>query len=416
MSDVPIVIAFIYLFVTLNFFGWGMLADQRFIFFSLVISFLYLFSALFGAVGRMKTIIWFRIILLCLFIGVAVFGVTSNLMSLRHVTSVEGFINDSGLQTEIAGRFLLLGKNPYKETYEQTDLVKARYIDEAGSTVNPALYHNAYPPFLLILSAAGFRVFSQVFHWFDIRVVSLIFYAGLLLLGFIKFGISERLLLFLALVGINPLFISLMMQGSNDVIVLTLILWALFFLEHKRFIVAGVLLGLSIATKQVAWVAMPFFVFYAWKTASRNKFPHFFLSMIGVAIVIFLPFLMWDSYALWENLVLYVSGSLPNSYPIHNFGLGMFLVKMWKLPSIYSYYPFWIWQAIIGGIVFLIWIKMQKNQCTAANVLSGFTVLLAATWIFNRFMNFSYLAALSGLIAVASLWPASQSSKHSSKT
>ena len=403
MYDVPIVVAFIYLFVTLNFFGWGMLHDQRFIFFSLVISILYILPGIFRRFKE-QSIIRFRVAVLAAFIAVAVFGITYNLMSLRQATSVEGFINDSGLQTEIAGRFLLLGKNPYTESYEQTDLVRAKYIDEAGNTVNPALYHNAYPPFLLLLSAAGYRVFSQLTHWFDIRVLFILFYAGLLLLGYIKFGISQRLLLFLVLVGINPLFISMMMQGSNDIVVLTLLLWSLLFLERKQFVLAGLMLGLSVATKQVAWIALPFYLLYAWQRAGKQQFFRFLISAVGVAMVIFTPFILWNSAALWENLILYVNGSLPNSYPIHNFGLGMFLVRIGVIPTIYSYYPFWIWQAAIGGLVLALWYRERRKQMDGGDVLVGLSVLLAVTWIFNRFMNFSYLAALSGLVAVATIW------------
>ena len=403
MYDVPIVVAFIYLFVTLNFFGWGMLHDQRFIFFSLVISILYILPGIFRRFKE-QSIIRFRVAVLAAFIAVAVFGITYNLMSLRQATSVEGFINDSGLQTEIAGRFLLLGKNPYTESYEQTDLVRAKYIDEAGNTVNPALYHNAYPPFLLLLSAGGYRVFSQLTHWFDIRVLFILFYAGLLLLGYIKFGISQRLLLFLVLVGINPLFISMMMQGSNDIVVLTLLLWSLLFLERKQFVLAGLMLGLSVATKQVAWIALPFYLLYAWQRAGKQQFFRFLISAVGVAMVIFTPFILWNSAALWENLILYVNGSLPNSYPIHNFGLGMFLVRIGVIPTIYSYYPFWIWQAGIGGLVLALWYSERKNRIDSGDVLLGLSVLLAVTWIFNRFMNFSYLAALSGLVAVATIW------------
>lgn len=401
--DVPIVVAFIYLFVTLNFFGWGMFHDQRFIFFSLAISFLYLASSVISHAKRMF-ILW-RVVLLYAFIGFAVFGITINLMQLRNTTSVEGFINDSGLQTEIAGRFLLLGKNPYRETYEQTDLAKAKYIDEAGSTVNPALFHNAYPPFFLILSAVGFRIFSQAFHWFDIRIISLFFYGALLILGIVKFRLNERLILFLALIGINPMFLSLMIQGSNDVVVVTMLLWSLFLLEKKRWIIAGILLGIAIGTKQLAWIAAPFYCWYVWRIHPKK-----FLSFVGMTmipvLVIFVPFIVWDAAALWEDLVLYINGSIPTSYPIHNFGLGMFLVKQWMIPSIYAYYPFWIWQVVIGGIVLFFWLRhiRRKKTFVAGDVLTGLVLLLSVSWIFNRFMNFSYLAAIAGLAGAAAIW------------
>jgi hypothetical protein len=155
------------------------------------------------------------------FIAVGVFIATSYSIYLRQKTAVTGFISDSALQTEIAGRFLLLGKNPYSESYVNTDLKKWSYSDEAGNTDNPALYHNVIPPFLISLSAVGFRTFSRFFGWFDIRVVFLAAYAALIALGFFKFRLSEHLVLFLVLVCLNPMFLIAFIAGSNDVVIIT---------------------------------------------------------------------------------------------------------------------------------------------------------------------------------------------------
>lgn len=385
----------IYTFITLNFFGWEFLHDKRYI--ALVLGLVVLY-----VISRSSPII--RLLLLLTFIGVTVYWGSIQLMLVRHKTSVAGFINDSGVQVEVGGRLLLLGKNPYSEIYEHTDLALVSFLDDAGGTKNPALYHNAYPPFILMLSAFGFRLASQIFGFFDIRMVFLIFYTALLLFGFVKFGLSERLLLYLILVAINPLFLNSMMQGSNDVIILSLFLWGLWSIEQKRYRWAGILLGLAVAAKQTVWIVLPFLLLYALVNKRKGLVDKFLLPMGLVAGLVYAPFIAWDAKALFENLILYMSGSLPSSYPINNFGFGTALVAMGIVKTIYDYYPFWMWQGA-GGLMYLVlfW-KVYRRGIDAHHILIGYGTLLTIIWFFNRFMNFSYLAFILVILAIAYLW------------
>ena len=393
--DTPLFALTIYTFITLNFFGWEFLHDKRYIAFVLGLVVLYV-------IARSSLII--RLLLLLTFIGVTVYWGSIQFMLVRHKTSVAGFINDSGVQVEVAGRYLLLGKNPYTESYEYSDLAQVPFLDDAGGTKNPALFHNAYPPLMLVLSAVGFRIASQFLGFFDIRMVFLVFYTVLLLFGFVKFGLSERLLLFGILVAANPLFLNSMMQGSNDVIILAMLLWGLLFLERKHVFWSGICMGLAIAAKQTAWLIVPFLLFYAWQNRKKGLVKNFLLPMGAVSGFVYVPFIVWDGKALFGNLILYMSGSLPTSYPINNFGFGTALVAMGIVKTIYDYYPFWIWQGGFGFLYLVLFWRAHFRRIRVVHILTGYTTLLCIIWFFNRFMNFSYLAFILVMLAIAYLW------------
>lgn len=158
--DIPLFAFSIYTFVTLNFFGWEFLHDKRYIAFLLGLVAIYVSSSTLKGFFSSRSALMTRWLLLIIFIGVTVYWGSVQFMLIRRSTSVAGFINDSGVQVEVAGRYLLLGKNPYNESYEHSDLSHVPFLDDAGGTKNPALFHNAYPPLTLILSALGFRLSS----------------------------------------------------------------------------------------------------------------------------------------------------------------------------------------------------------------------------------------------------------------
>src|SRR3989344_5729708 len=90
-------------------------------------------------------------------------------------------VHDIILQQEAAMRYLLEGKNPYKETDVGTAVEEFNY-DEPGNTgaVNPALYHFVMPPWYLLFPFALYFTSIPLFGFFDGRMALLIAMAGLL--------------------------------------------------------------------------------------------------------------------------------------------------------------------------------------------------------------------------------------------
>ncbi|MCL4416916.1 MAG: glycosyltransferase 87 family protein [Actinobacteria bacterium] len=349
-----------------------------------------------------------KILLLFIFLGISVFVTTFSFIELRQRTSASGFINDSALQTEIAGRYLLLGKNPYVENYVNTDLAKWPYKDETGNTLNPALYANVTPPFMIALSALGFRIFSRLTGSFDIRFLLLVSYFALILLGIVKFGFRQNLLLFLVLVCLQPIFLMSAMQGSNDIVIVTLLLWGLYFLERKNLLLSGILLGLSVAAKQTAWFIIPFYLIYLLQHYKRKQFITFLLPYIVIISLFYLPFMLWNFPALINNLIFYTSYHPYQNLPIHpieGYGFSFLLYSLGIVRSIYSQYPFWIYQIFIGVSFLLFFLKLQlKKRMNIAYVLYGSTTLITIVWFFNRYFLVSHIGYILVMLGTSYVW------------
>jgi hypothetical protein len=406
--DALVYFIFIFFNVVYNLFGWGIVGDRRVNVILVLLGIVYLLIELFSGNKKNGVGFWIKFTLALFSILIIGVGQTISLMKLRQVHSIVGFINDSALQTEIAGRFILLGKNPYKEPYADTDLAKWVYADEQGNKINPALFSNVIPPFMLLLSAFGFRIFSQLFGWFDMRVFILGFYILLIFLGYFKFKKTSNLLLFLMLTCLNPLFVNNMAYGTNDVVVLFFLLASILFLEKKEYFLSGLFSGLGFATKQTFWFMLPFIFVYIFYS-DKKGFKKFFLSFLIVASAFYLPFLFWDFSALIRSLVFYVGGSQSYQAPIHpieGLSFGRFLVGVGKLPSIYSSYPFWMYQLVLGTIFLIVIFFLFKKQIKNLNfIFFAYTCFLSVIWFFNRYFLESHLAFISVLVGVSYVWP-----------
>lgn len=406
--DIPLVVASLYIFIVSNVYGWGLLHDKKYIAFVVAVGILYLLSHIFTLFKKESLTLIVKLFLLFLFIGITVFVGTYSFMQLRQKNSIVGFVNDSALQTEIAGRYLLLGKNPYVENYVNTDLAKWTYIDDAGHERNPALYSNVTPPFMIALSAVGFRIFSRLPGWFDLRFFILSAYFSLILLGIVRFGFKQNLVLFLIFVCLQPLFLNSMMQGSNDIVVVVFLLWGLYFLGRKQLLLSGILLGLSVTTKQTAWFMVPFYLVFLLQHFSKRKTFSFLMPYVGTLALFYLPFVFWNFPALVSNLVLYSSSQplgISLIHPIEGYGFGSLLYSLGIIRSIYAQYPFWIYQLVLGTLFLLFFLWMQiKKRMNLTYVLYCSTALTAVIWFFNRYFLVSHIGYIILMLAASYVW------------
>lgn len=408
--DIPIFMSFVYFFLSMNLYGWGILSNRAFISFSVALSIFYLFSYVFSLVGKPKWEFKYKLFLLSLFIFLSVFVTSIHFMLERNKTVPYLFVNDSALQVEIAGRYLLLGLNPYVENYVNTELAKWKYVYHIGwetLTVNPALYQNVIPPFLIVLSALQFRVFSQLFQWYDIRVIYLLAYLLVLTLGIIKFKRRGNILLFLLLVGLNPLFINSMIQGTNDVVVLSFLLWSSLFIEKRKYILSGILVGLALATKQTAWFAFPFLLFYVWQKEKKESFFCFFIPSVIVSLLFYVPFAIWNFSAIFGSLVLFAGHGSVGQGPIHpveGYGFSMMLHSFGILKSLQDIYPFWILQGFFGLLTLFLLLYLQRKSMSMSSMFYSYAVFTSVMWFFNRYFLISHLGYLLVLVGVSYTW------------
>ncbi|OGG29745.1 hypothetical protein A2973_04300 [Candidatus Gottesmanbacteria bacterium RIFCSPLOWO2_01_FULL_49_10] len=401
--DGIIVLSSVTSYLVYNRWGWGILHDIQYIASALSLAAVYAVASF----HNQEKWLYVRLFLLLAIISMMVVYPTLSIMALRRKSPAYSFVSDSALQIEIAGRYILLGLNPYDSTYVNTDLAQWNYRDDAGNTINPALYTTVYPPLLLLSSAAQYAILSRFLGWSDIRILYLIAFVSVVALAIYRFRVTSRLFLFLALGIANPLFVSNFTQGANDIVPLALLLWAVFSIDRQRYLVAGTLLGLAFASKQTAWLSLPFILYYVWRMHHKKPFFLTSISFLVSSSIVYIPFLVWNAPSLIRSLFLYVAASPASHVPIHpieGIGLSMLLYKLHVIPTLYSSFPFWILQSIALVAVGIAFLHANKTHVTSRSVLWYIALCSTVVWFFSRYFLEPHAAYLVALFGCAFTW------------
>jgi len=307
------------------------------------------------------------------------------------------------LQQESAIRFLLDGKNPYAISYFGTPLEQWHYSDKE---VNPALYHFVMQPFYLLFALPFYFLSNTTIGYFDGRIPLLFLFLTLLILAGILAKDREKKLLFIILLAFNPAMLSYTLEGRSDIFMFSFLFVGLFLLHKKQYLWAGVPIAFSFAVKQSVWPILPFYIaFLYFKTKSITKTFKNILPFIIVFLTIVLPFFLWDKKAFLDSTVFYLSGNVPHSYPISGYGFGTMLHQMGHIKDVNAYYPFIIWQAIIGIPLLIVTLKYLKSRPGIGRMMLAYGIFLFVFWYFSRYFNNSHLGYLSMVLISAYFLP-----------
>jgi hypothetical protein len=348
-----------------------------------------------------------KLTILLIAVSVAVLLPAISMIVLRRSSSPENYIQDGALQTELAVGYLLEAKNPYAEDYRNTALAAWDWDAAAeGVAENPALEHNAYLPFTFVFSLPFYVISTMLVGWYDQRFV----YLPLFLLTFLPLGQHAvqrgRKLSLLILFGLNLFVAPYTAWGGNDCLVLFWLVMSTYLLLENRTTLSALTLGLACASKQTAWVFVPFFLTYLWvKATSTNK-----LGGIRATCVLFivpalliLPFLLWNPSAFLDDAFFYMSGHSASSYPIRGIGIGSVLLATGIIPDETAFYPFALLQAAFCLPLLALLLRLQISTNTVAQCWLGFGVLLLVVSVFSRFFNQTMLGVVISAVGVGLL-------------
>ena len=375
---------------------------------------------------RIKEKIYYFLKLLVLwFLVVGVIG--SSFVSaiiVRHQTHPIYMIHDIVLQQESAIRFLLDGKNPYAVTYFGTPLEQWHYSEK---DINPALYHFVMQPFYLLFSLPFYFLSNITIGYFDGRMPLLFLFLTLLILASILVKDREKKLLFIILLAFNPAMLVYTLEGRSDIFMFTFLFMGLFLLHRKHYLLAGIPIALAFAVKQSAWLILPFYIvflyFIAQVSTSKESFGHLrgaaighlrgvakktlrmlvpFIITFGIVV---LPFFLWGQKAFLDSTIFYLSGNTEHSYPISGYGFGNLLHQVGMIRDLKEYYPFYIWQMIIGIPLLIVLLRYLKSHPTIGRMILVYGIFLFVFWYFSRYLNNSHLGYLSVVFITAYFWP-----------
>jgi len=366
----------------------------------------WLFGIIFVLLGAFSVIKNRRLgdILLWITIAIVIGSAYFSAIVVRHQTAPVYQIHDMPLQLESAIQFLLRGKNPYAVTYFGTPLEQWHYSE---NEINPALFHFVMMPWYLLFSLPFYFISVSLFGFFDGRIPLVVLFVFLLVLVWRLLANHRQQRLFIILLAFNPATLGYFLEGRSDIFMYTFLFWGFYLLQKKRLALAGIPMALAFATKQSAWPIFPFYLVFLWLISGKSL-PVMFKNLLLFVVVFGLvvgPFFIWDPRSFLGSTIFYLSGNIPNSYPISGYGWGMVLHQLRVIASLQQNYPFWIWQMIFClPLLFFLLHWLRKNP-TVKNLIFSYSLFTLVFWYFSRYFNNSHLGYLSMVFLTSYFWP-----------
>jgi hypothetical protein len=297
-------------------------------------------------------------------------------------------IGDGAYQMQLSRDVLLRGVDPYGFNYDGTGMERA----PCGQPFpNPALHHLDYWPGTVVLPLPLQAASHVAFGWWDERVWLLLAAVAVwVLLGRIAPGPAGRMAA--VAVFLIPGHSLLAVLGDNDLPMMALLLGATLAIGRRRWLVAGLLLGLAIATKQTALVAVPVVAAYAIAQGIDRRA---FVKAAGVAMavvaVLFTPFLVWNAQAFVGDTIVYNFGGGTQTYPIQGIGLSALLLQAGIIRGARDAFPFLLIQLPLVVAAWLLgWRWLQRHR-RAGDAVLFMGIALFAFLFANRFAQPTYL-------------------------
>jgi hypothetical protein len=325
---------------------------------------------------------------------VAVFVVVPTLASivLRETGKPFTYIHDGALMIEWAARKLLLGQNPYVADYLDTPLYYWPMVN------NPALYHLTYFPFLFLVTTPFVWLFDKVGLFWDQRYLYLPAYiATLAVVPLLARRVENRLAL-VALVALNPQLFPFVVEGRNDFFVLLFLFAGIALLQREHRTLGPLAIAVAAAVKLHAVFIMPFVAVWllatrrprtvreAWDALWRPLWP-----ATAFLAVTFLPFLINDFAAFYDDVVRYNAGGAAWTYPISGMGFSALLLALGVIEFPQADFPFAAIEIAVATPIALWWMWKLWRQPTLATLLTGYALSLLAFLFFGRYFQGNYL-------------------------
>jgi hypothetical protein len=304
------------------------------------------------------------------------------------VPSGMALIGDGAYQMQLSRDVLLRGVDPYGFNYDGTGMERAPW---GQPFPNPALHHLDYWPGTVVLPLPLQAAYHAVFGWWDERVWLLLAAVAIwVLLGRLALGPAGRMagIVFFLIPGHSLLAVL----GDNDLPMVALLLGATLAIGRRRWLIAGALLGLAIATKQTALVAVPVLAVYA---VAQGVDRRGFLKAAGLAgavvAVLFAPFVIWNAHAFVTDTILFNFGGGSETYPIQGVGLSALLLQTGIVHGSRDAFPFVLIQLPLVVAAWLVGWRWLRHHRLLGDAVLFIGIAFFAFLFANRFAQPTYI-------------------------
>jgi hypothetical protein len=330
---------------------------------------------------------------------VAAFVIVPTLASiiLRETGKPYTYIHDGALMVEEASRKFLNGMNPYVADYLDTPMFFWPMIN------NPALYHLTYFPFMFLVTGPFVWLFDHSGLLWDQRYLYLPAYIGTLtLVPFIVQGAARRLAM-TAAIALNPQLFPFVVEGRNDFFVLLFLFGGLALLMRERRTASSLAFAAAGAAKLHALIFLPFVVVYL----VASKRPHTLREALAALVptwpgallllATFVPFLVNDFGAFYDDIVRYNAGGAAWTYPISGMGFSALLLALGVIPYRQADFPFAAIEIAVAAPIAAWWLIRLWRRPTIATLLAGYALTLLAFLFFGRYFQGNYLGFIAAV-------------------
>jgi hypothetical protein len=320
---------------------------------------------------------------------------------LRQSTEPWFFTNDSTYQIELGGDLIRDGETPYGHDFRTSGMERVYTLDGSATARarerQVALEHFAYFPGTP-LTAVPWGLLPE--PWSDYRFFVLLctLAAGAAALLF-RGPLAWRLALG-ALIAASPLAIRSGWFGQADAPAILFTILAFAAAMRRSWIWCGLAIAAAVLLKQFALFAIPFLGLLALQRGGRAGA---WRTAIAFAIPVtagFIPFLIADAHALWEDTITY-GGSI---YPIIGYGLAPLLVKAGLLTNT-DPWPFYLVALLTWLPATLLLLRAQSLSRTAWMAGAGFAASIFVLFFASRVFQETYVIwPLAGIALAGLLW------------
>jgi hypothetical protein len=298
---------------------------------------------------------------------------------------------------EEASRKFLAGMNPYVADYLDTPMFFWPMIN------NPALYHLTYFPFMFLVTGPFVWLFDHSGLLWDQRYLYLPAYIGTLtLVPFIVQGAARRLAM-TAAIALNPQLFPFVVEGRNDFFVLLFLFGGLALLMRERRTASSLAFAAAGAAKLHALIFLPFVVVYL----VASKRPHTLREALAALVptwpgallllATFVPFLVNDFGAFYDDIVRYNAGGAAWTYPISGMGFSALLLALGVIPYRQADFPFAAIEIAVAAPIAAWWLIRLWRRPTIATLLAGYALTLLAFLFFGRYFQGNYLGFIAAV-------------------
>jgi hypothetical protein len=349
-----------------------------------------------------------RVIHLASIVALFVVVPTIAAVVLRETGKPYTYVHDGAIMIEEAARKLAAGVNPYAADYLDTPLFYWPMIN------NPALYHLTYFPALFLVTVPFVALFDHFQVVWDERYLYLPAYLATLFvaarLGWAAFsGSSHRLaaaLALAALIALDPQLFPFVVEGRNDFFVLLFLLAGIANFQVQRRTLGFLAIAVAASAKLHAGPLVPFAMAYLVWSAVRLPPRGRALRLVReigpgalVMAVTFLPFMVNNFAAFWDDIVAYNAGGAAWSYPISGMGFGALLLALGVISYPQQDFPFAAFQ-IAAALPLAAWsIQRLRRDARVATLLEGYTLTLLAFLFFGRYFHGNHLGFILAVAA-----------------